>query len=946
MEPAASATGFSLILKGYAWWLMLPLAALLAFLIVRLYLRETAAYGRAGAWLRVLRAAVLVLLVLLLSQPVVHHVTAKYEAPVVVVLRDRSTSMSVKDIHEPLERKVRAAVALGFLAASARDLNAENAARTFSAAQSSLDAALAAARQALQQLQESGGAESALQDRLAELRKALARIGRETRRGAECLKGAPQAAPQQKSDAASCVDRTAALERDFGDVPAGLAEAKRFLQDKMSSLKALKQEIAKLAAGARRFQDLADRALGGSGKPEVKAALGKLDKLDRFALVSTILEKIGAPAETLLKKPGPPVPALTPGGARIVTYDIDTDLRGMDAAADGSKEPQAPDEGARTETDLATPLLRLAERHAQDAITAVVLCTDGRHTTGPNPEDAARALAARGIVLHTLGAGSADAPTDICVARLDGTLSVFLDETIRLTAHIKTCGVKGRKCRLVLRQAGKELQQRDLAPAQDGWFVQSFEIPADKSGPNVFTVTVDPLPGETLLTNNSAEAVVDVANDRLQVLTIDELPRWETRYVASLLRRERKMNLTERWLRCGDLTGPRRKALPEDRPAAANAKAGALEEYDIVVLGDVAPDRLADADQRRLARYVADRGGFLIVIAGAQAMPRSYPGGPLADLLPVRQQTSAAAAPLLASADAASRVRVKLGPDGGRNEIVRVLRDPVLNEQLWPALPELQWVARPAFAKPGALALLQTDDVRRDTVLAVHNYGAGRVLYLGTDNTWRWRYKVADRVHAVFWSQAFRWGTSNRLVGGERLKVGVDRRQIRPGENLEVIARPRGPQGALAVAPLVVAELDDNGRRQRVQLQPVPDSGGLYRGILQNLGAGIHTVTVKVESPEFDGVSENVQVIAREVTGQEGVELSRDVARLASMAAAGSGQYADILEAEPLFKNLAGQGKQRALESSYELWSSYYALILVVALLAAEWLLRKRIGLA
>lgn len=965
MESAAPGASLSLFFNGYAWWLMLPLAGLLGFSILRLYLKETAPCNHPGAWLRGLRAAVIVLLVLLLSQPVLHRVTAKYEPPVVIVLRDQSDSMTVKDTHEPPERKVRTAVALGLLVAKARDLSAEDAAGAFLSAQNLLDSAMAAPRQALQQLQESGGPKADIQDRLSEARKALVKCGLEARRGVACLKSAPQAPPQLKSAAEKCAESAAALEHGLGEVPAKPADAKQFLQDKGQSLKVLKQELAKLVLGARQAQDQSDRALGESGKPPVKDALDRLAQMDRKALVAAVLEKAAVPIE-----------GQTVGGVRVVTYNIDTDLRSADVAARTDRD-KPPGETPRGDTDLATPLLKLAQRHAQDPITAVVLCSDGRHTTGPAPEDAARALAARGIALHTLGVGSLDAPNDICVASLEGTLSVFLDETIHLTAHIKSSGLKGRNCKLVLRQGEKEIQRRELTLPEDGWLTQDFEVTADKSGPNVFRAAIEPLPGETLLTNNSAEAVVDVANERLRVLVVDEFPRWESRYVASLLRRERRMNMTERWLVPSELSGPRRKALPGEKPAGPGAASSALDEFDIVVLGDVAPDRLEDADQKRLARFVADRGGFLIVLAGSKAMPRSYPAGPLAELLPVRQQRSASEAQLLATADAPPRVRVKLDADGSRNEMVRVLRDPVLNEQLWSALPELQWVARPAFAKPGATTLLCTDDLRRDAVAAVHNYGAGRVLYLGTDNTWRWRYKVADRVHAVFWSQAFRWGTSNRLAGGERLKVGLDRRQVRPGENVEVIARPRDKHGAAAEGVTVVAELqmelplkaDERGlendlgagippresvvpdahggaRRQRVQLQPVPDSGGLYRGILQNLDAGIHNVLVKVESPDFEGLTESIQVLAREVSGQEGVELSRDAGRLAAMAAAGSGQYADILEAPQLFKNLAGQGKQRTLESSYELWSSYPALLLVVLLLAAEWLLRKKMGLA
>jgi hypothetical protein len=296
--------------------------------------------------------------------------------------------------------------------------------------------------------------------------------------------------------------------------------------------------------------------------------------------------------------------------------------------------------------------------------------------------------------------------------------------------------------------------------------------------------------------------------------------------------------------------------------------------------------------------------------------------------------------------EALKKVRVKLDPSGSRHEIIRVLRDPGLNEKLWPALPELPWVARPSYAKPGATPLLVTDDARKDVVVATQNYGAGRVLYVGTDGTWNWRYKVADRVHAFFWSQAMRWGTSNRMVGGPRLKAGTDRRQLRPGENVEVLARPRDTEGKSINDAMIMAEIVDAERPQKVQLQLVPESGGLYRGFLQNLPAGIHTIRIAPTSPGFEGIQQDVQIIVREIAGQEGVELARDAARLSAMAKSGSGRYVDILDTPELFSQLAGQGRDRIIENSYQVWSSYPALLLVVALLGIEWFLRKRMGLA
>jgi len=929
MNEGELPTGLNVILNGYAWWLLVPLAAGLGYLIAKLYFRETAPHARSGSILRALRVAVVVLLVLLLSQPVIHNVSARYEPPVVIVLRDQSSSMNVKDTHEKVEKKIRAAAGIGLLDAKLRDTSADKAAAMLSGAQSTVETAAAGLRQAIQQLQEGGASSGDAAEKLSAARKTLSAASKEISNATELIHKA-----QPQNAASKCAQTAARIEKELADVSLQNADARKLLADKSQSLKLLSKDLNSAANEARQLQDKNDRALAEGGNAEVKKALAELEKMDRSAVMLRSLEKALAPAGDKI---------------RFVSYNIDTDLHSLP----DSKEPKDPKEEAagknpkndarmRSDTDLATPLLKLAERHAQETVSAVVLCSDGRHTSGPIPEDAARALAARGITLHTLGVGSVDAPPDVCVARLEGTLSVFLEETIHLTAHIKSNGYKDKKCKMVLRRGDQVIETRELTLPADGWMRQNFDLVADKRGAHSFSASIEPLPNETLISNNSAEAVVDVANDRLRVLLIDELPRWETRYVASLLRRERKMELVERWLVNAQTQGIRLKALPDDAPAQGNTKSSSLEEFDVVILGDVPAERLDEAAQKRLAQYVSDRGGFLIVIAGQKSMPRSYVTGSLSDLLPIKQNIGSA----LSASDAAERIRVKLSEDGGRNEIVRVLRDPALNDQLWTALPELHWVSRPASPKPGAVSLLNTDDARKDSILAVHNYGAGRVMYLGTDNTWRWRFKVADRVHAVFWSQVMRWGTGNRLVGNDRLKVGVDRRQIRPGDNLEVLARPRDKQGRSIANAVVVAEVEDQTRRQRVQLQPVADSGGLYRGFLQNLSAGVHNVKVKIEGADGEAAEETLQIIAREVAGQEGVELTRDSVRLAAMANSGGGKNRDILEASELFQELAAQGKYRPQESSYELWSSYWALILVVVLLAAEWMLRKRVGLA
>jgi hypothetical protein len=690
---------------------------------------------------------------------------------------------------------------------------------------------------------------------------------------------------------------------------------------------------------ADKTQDLADRALGGKSDPEIRDGLAELDKMTRMAITERLLTRRVKPFVSNRK-------------IAVKAYYLDTELESAPhlqaaltegtAKAKPAKKPKTKEEIAEqekvAETDLATPLFRLAEDE-KESLAAVVLCSDGRHTTGPLPEDAARALSARGVKLHALGVGAVKAPGDICIARLEGPISVFQEETIRLAAHVRGVGYKGREVKLVLRRGQEVLEERKIKFVNEDWRQEIFEVPANQSGANIFLASIEPLKGEALVSNNSAEAMVDVAADKLRVLVIDEEPRWETRYVASLLRRERKMVLDERWLRYGKGFDKSTPALPKD-PAK-------LDEYDMVVLGDVPVDRLGDEDQKRLASYVAERGGFLVILAGKKAMPQRYLVGPVSELLPIKATSAEAAGAGLPTRQAIEPVaRVKLEDPEQPPQIVQILRDPSLNEQLWTLLPELKFVYRPAYAKPGATKLLVTNDARKDVVVATQFFGLGRVLYLGTDESWRWRHKVGDRVHAYFWSQAIRWGVSQRLVGGPRLKIGLDRRRIRPGDRVEVLARPVDKEGHAVTDAIVVAEVDLKTSRRRVQLQPVADSRGIYRGILPNLPSGLHSVVVRVEDPGFDGVKATADVMAREVAGQEGVELTRDVDRLDSMAQSGGGQHFDILKTHELLETISAEGKYKDKEDSFEIWASYPALLLIVGLLSAEWLIRKRYGLA
>jgi hypothetical protein len=98
------------------------------------------------------------------------------------------------------------------------------------------------------------------------------------------------------------------------------------------------------------------------------------------------------------------------------------------------------------------------------------------------------------------------------------------------------------------------------------------------------------------------------------------------------------------------------------------------------------------------------------------------------------------------------------------------------NIEVWNDLPGFQWYAPVIRAKAGAEVLAVHQDIANDfghlPLLATRTFGAGKVLFMGTDGAWRWRKGVEDKYHYRFWGQVVRWMAYQRnMAKGETMRL-------------------------------------------------------------------------------------------------------------------------------------------------------------------------------
>jgi len=450
--------------------------------------------------------------------------------------------------------------------------------------------------------------------------------------------------------------------------------------------------------------------------------------------------------------------------------------------------------------------------------------------------------------------------------------------------------------------------------------------------------TGEQLPAEEAsLDNNHADIAVAVSQDPLRVLAVDASPRWDLRYLVSLFERDRRTEVVRRY---------RSVRLPRGEVELLPRTQEEMDGYDCLVLGDLRPEELGPEDQQRVVNFVAGRGGFLVLVAGPRGMPSGYSLGGLADVMPVRN------VPALG----APRASVVLGPAGADSPITAVLDDSALNKRLWPSLPQLGWVARAVAAKVAGEVLLQTDDAARTPVVVTSRFGAGRVLYVGTDESWRWRDKLGDRVHQTFWLQALRWGLGERLRGKDpRLTVSLDRSIMTPAERAELRARARLADGTTPDSPprVKIERVSEKGEAvpgsaRELEMIRVADSPGIWRQSIEGLEEGVWKLSVRSDHPELGELVETRELAVRKRPGLEGLELSADAAALERIVGAGGGgRWGGLEDGEEIVRELASglEGRKTYRVETWSLWDNYWALLAVLTLLCVEWVWRKRLGL-
>ncbi|MEZ6057878.1 MAG: hypothetical protein R3C01_14355 [Planctomycetaceae bacterium] len=622
-------------------------------------------------------------------------------------------------------------------------------------------------------------------------------------------------------------------------------------------------------------------------------------------------------------------------------------------------------------TDFADGLRQVCGDIPASKLSGIVMVSDGKDHSSTDLQQLCQSLGQRSIPVNTIVVGSQEQPRDAQIVGVQAPSQIYHGDSLSLTASIKVDQYLGESTAIRLFDGNELIEEQSIAITDDHHReTVTFRHQPEEPRIHEYRVELAELPHEESTENNSFLKPVWVSRDRIRVLLIDERPRWEFRYLRNLFAgRDQTVFLQAVLLHPDRLAGV--PAPPIMRASAQRAfddcEANALpidesewSKFDVIILGDVSPQQLGKDGIQALERFVKDRGGALVVIAGPHQMPHAYRKTPLADVLPVLLNRPA--------------VETARSPDQSFHFSLTQegVSDDILERATGTAdtsFPELTWRHPDCEAKAGASVLAYASakrehpsdtkaDVaaqRRQALMLWHRFGAGKVLQLNFDETWRLRYGIGDRLHHEFWGQIIRWAVSDRLSAGTDLvRMGTDRTLYKSGDAIFIQARLlNADRSPVTDAQVQAKVLMDNEVIQIAELLPDPQNFGMLRGEIRDLPqAGKYRIELSGDVVDM--------LLALESTGTEtvGMEIgveppTESLERLdlvaddtvpTQIADWTKGVVADLAHADSALLNLGPKSTFVRERWTVPLWNLWPSIGLFLGCLSLEWVLRKKTG--
>lgn len=653
-----------------------------------------------------------------------------------------------------------------------------------------------------------------------------------------------------------------------------------------------------------------------------------------------------------------------------------------DEAGEGAKNDELPEVDWQAQltprggkTRIGDNLQAVVDRERGGPFAGVILFSDGGETERNDGSQAAAAAQDALIPFYTVGLGSDKRPANLRVVDVEAPERVYPGDKFTLTGYLQSEGNSRTSFSVELlssdEDGNNELKEdeRTVDLGREGKVLPvKFEITPEVEGMRQFKLRMKPLTGEIDTRDNEKTAKVEVIDRKTRVLLIAGGPMRDYQFLRNQLFRDPEI-ISDVWLQSGrpGISQESNELLfkfPESEDE--------LFEYDAIVAFDADWEQLDDSQVGLLERWVAEKAGGLIVVAGPVFTPQwssRRRGDPRIDTLkslyPVVFYFQGAATLSLGRFGSEQAWPLQFTRDGQQAEFLWLEDDSLASEQAWQSFDGVSGYYAVKDPKPGAKIYSRFSDPETSIdgelpiYMASQFYGSGRVFFMASGEMWRIN-EVDDTYSQKFYTKLIRWAAEGRLLrDSSRGILLVDKDRCSLGDRVSIRAMLQDAQhrpltldqvaGVLirpdsTRQPLTLQKVKDDAREGTYTDQFVALQEGDYRIELQNPAAGdellVREVRATIPAAETERPERN-DLLLRDLADQTGGEYFIGIDAALGRDGTGRASLATILKPQDQRTVLPGTPDRR-----FEQLLMGWLIVLIAGVLCLEWLIRRLSKLA
>ena len=608
---------------------------------------------------------------------------------------------------------------------------------------------------------------------------------------------------------------------------------------------------------------------------------------------------------------------------------------GRDAARIETAHNLTADDNA---TRIGDSLKHIASEAGTMPLGAIVVMSDGGDNTGGIDRETIAQLKQLRVPVHTVGFGPDHFAKDIEIVDVATPARALAQSRLSARVAIRQHGFAGQKVKLIVRENDHPISQQEITLKPDAEQSETIVFNAGPPGAHSFQIGVAPVAGEQNVQNNAVVRLINVGPKKMRILYMEGEPRWEYKFIRRAIEDDPSIELVT-ILRTTQNKIYRQGTIDShELEAGFPTKAEELFKYDGLIIGSVEANYFSPEQQVLIQNFADKRGGGVLFLAGRFALADgAYQKSPLAEMMPLRLTSDKSWSRDFATATLT---------DAGRESVIcRIEEERDQNIARWAKMPQIANYAVMGAPKPGAVVLMNVAEAghRPSPLLAIQNYGHGRVGVFATAGSWRWKMLQDhnDRTHSMFWSQLMRWmvsETPGQVLASTPHQVLNDDTHV----PLRVSVRDKN-YDTVSGATVQTSVARPDGGSDVIDLKPDPLEPGMYTGEYTADKPGTYVAVTSAKQDKTD-LGQDALTFRREDGVAENFGAAQNKDLLEKLSSDTGGNYYTPGNAKKLAGEVAVSEAGITAHDNLDIWDMPILFLLVILIRGGEWLLRRKWG--